>query len=138
MRANPLLVTIFLLALAACAAPAGPDEPIDTDDTPPASAPGADAPVLVIVDGEAGQGGITVAEALSHGPTDDVVSVSGALFVEADGTVRLCDAIAESFPPQCGGERIEVEGLDLDGVENLEAANGVQWAEAVTLLGSVE
>ena len=56
---------------------------------------------------------MSVADALAHGPTDDLVSVSGALFVAPDGTVRLCDAIAESFPPQCGGASIEVSGLDL-------------------------
>jgi hypothetical protein len=136
MRPSPLLVPVLAVVLAACAAP-GPDEPIDSDDTPLASAPGAATPVLVVVDGAAGKG-MSVAEALTHGPTDDIVSVSGALFVDADGTVRLCDAIAESFPPQCGGERIEVTGLDLDGVEDLEEANGVRWAEAVTLMGSVE
>jgi hypothetical protein len=92
---------------------------------------------LVIVEGEPGGPGISVAEAQAHGPTDDIVSVTGALFVDADGTVRLCDAIAESFPPQCGGATLLVEGLDLTSVE-LEEANGVRWAEGVTLLGSVE
>jgi hypothetical protein len=78
-----------------------------------------------------------VSEALGHGPTDDIVSVSGALFVDADGTVRLCEAIAESFPPQCGGASLVVEGLDL-GALDLQEAEGVRWADAVTLLGSVE
>jgi hypothetical protein len=82
--------------------------------------------------------GLSVADALTHGPTDDIVSVSGALFVNADGTVLLCDAIAESFPPQCGGERIVVEGLDLSTVADLQEEGGVRWAESVTLLGSVE
>ena len=50
----------------------------------------------------------------------------------------LCDAIAESFPPQCGGDRIAVDGLDLATVAGLQEANGVQWAEGVVLLGSVE
>jgi hypothetical protein len=118
-----------LLVLAACAAqpPAG---------TP--SAPGDDSWALVIVDGEPGDSGITVAEAFEHGPTDDIVAVTGALFVNADGTVLLCDAIAESFPPQCGGERIAVEGLDLDTIAGLQEEGGVRWAEGVTLLGSVE
>ena len=124
----PILVA--LLVLAGCA----PQAP---GTTPPASDAGD--LTLVIVDGEPGDApGISVAEALGHGPTDDIVVVTGALFVDADGTVRLCDAIAESFPPQCGGERIVVEGLDLDDVVGLQEANGVRWAEAVTLLGSVE
>ena len=81
---------------------------------------------------------MTVAEALTHRATDDLVSVSGALFVDPDGTAQLCDAIAESFPPQCGGQRITVHGLDLATVPDLQAANGMRWAESVVLFGSVE
>ena len=126
---------LILLAVAGCGRWGGPDEPVDGGATPPAP---SDAPVLVIVGGDPGAGrGLSVAEALTHGPTDDIVSVTGALFVAADGTVQLCDAIAESFPPQCGGARIEVTGLDLDAID-LEEANGVRWTESATLLGSVE
>jgi hypothetical protein len=122
-------VTVLLLAplLAACSAFA----------TPPSDDPPAAEPRLVIVDGEPGDAGITVAEALGHGPTDDIVSVTGAVFADPDGTVRLCDAVLESFPPQCGGAALLVEGLDLASLE-LEEANGLRWAEGVTLLGSVE
>jgi hypothetical protein len=129
MRSLPTLLTALLL-LAACAA-----EPLAA--TP--SAPADDTWTLVIIDGDPGDGpGISVADALTHGPTDDIVTVSGALFVDADGTVLLCDAIAESFPPQCGGDRMEVTGLDLATVADLQEANGVRWAEGVTLRGSVE
>jgi hypothetical protein len=126
---------ILLLALiafvAGCSGPDGADDGVDSDGT-------AD-PVLVVADGQPGAGrGLSVAEALTHGPTDDLVSVTGALFVAADGTVRLCDAIAESFPPQCGGERIVVTGLDLADVPALQEENGVRWAESATLFGSVE
>lgn len=124
-----VLTFVLLLALAACA----------TDGASSPSAPKAHTgePVLVIVEGDPGGGGMSVAEALGHQPTDDIVAVTGALFVAADGSVLLCDVIAESFPPQCGGERILVDGLDLASVA-LETANGVRWAESVTLLGSVE
>ena len=124
-----LLVLIALLA--GCTGQGGSDDPTDNDGTAP--------PVLVIADGGPGDGpGLSVADALTHGPTDDLVTVTGALFVDADGTVRLCDAIAESFPPQCGGERIVVEGLDLADVPDLQEENGVSWAESATLFGSVE
>ncbi len=122
-------LTMLIVLMAACAAPGDSDDP--TDDGAP--------PVLVIADGGPDDGpGLTVAEALTHGPTDDIVTVTGALFVDADGTVRLCDAIAESFPPQCGGDRIVVEGLDLDDIEDIQEENDVRWAESVTLFGSVE
>lgn len=122
-------VTVLLLAvvLVACSAVTTP-----SSDDPPAA-----EPRLVIVDGDPGDAGITVAQALGHGPTDDIVAVTGALFVEPDGTVRLCDAILESFPPQCGGATLLVDGLDPTSLE-LEEANGLRWAEGVTLLGSVE
>jgi hypothetical protein len=125
MRSIPALVIVLLL-LAACATSAAPSEP-------PAEW------TLVVADGGPGDGpGISVADAVAHGPTDDLLSVSGALFVDPDGTVRLCDAIAESFPPQCGGEWILVEGLDLGEVAGLQEASGVRWAESVVLFGSVE
>lgn len=140
MRRHPLAFVVplvLLLALAACGS--GGDDPIDGDDSPAPSGDrgGEPAAVLVIVDGDPGNAGITVAEALGHQPTDDIVAVTGALFVAADGSVLLCDLIAESFPPQCGGARIAVEGLDLDALD-LDEANGVRWVERVTLLGSVE
>ncbi len=124
MRAAPLAV---VLLLAAC-----------TGAAVPSSAPDGGDPVLVIADGGGDGGGISVADALGHQATDDLLSVTGALFVDADGTVRLCDAIAESFPPQCGGERIEVEGLDLAAVDDLQEEGEARWAESVTLFGSVE
>ena len=105
---------------------------------PPSSAPGSEPVLLVAEGGGNGDAGISVAEAIAHQATDDLVSVAGALFVDADGTVQLCEAIAESFPPQCGGQRITVQGLDLATVPDLQAANGVRWAESVVLFGSVE
>lgn len=124
MRTAPLTI---LLLLAACAGTAATSAPPNGSD-----------PVLVIADGDGGAAGMSVADALGHQATDDLVAVRGALFVDADGTVRLCDAIAESFPPQCGGERIEVQGVDLATIEGIQEESGVQWAESVTLFGSVE
>ena len=124
MRTAPLAI---LLLLAACAGTVATSTPPNGSD-----------PVLVIADGDGGAAGMSVADALGHQATDDLVSVTGSLFVDADGTVRLCDAIAESFPPQCGGERIEVQGVDLATIDGLQEESGVQWAESVTLFGSVE
>ncbi|MFN2417793.1 MAG: hypothetical protein ABR593_02570 [Candidatus Limnocylindria bacterium] len=123
MRIAPFAL---VLILAACVGTAATSAPPDDGD-----------PVLVIADGGGAGDGISVADALGHQPTDDLVSVTGALFVDPDGTVRLCDAIAESFPPQCGGSRLMVRGLDPASMPDLQEANGVRWAEQVQLLGTV-
>ena len=121
-------LSLITLLLAACT---------DAVGTPAPSVGGE--PVLVIADGDPDVGsGLSVAQALTHRATDDLVTVSGALFVDADGTVRLCDAIAESFPPQCGGDRLIVQGLDLGTIAGLQTEGDVSWAEGVTLFGSVE
>ena len=133
---RPIAALLAALSLAACTSQ-GPDTPTD-DDSPAPSVARGDAPVLVIADGDVIGPGLSVTDALDHQATDDLVTVTGALFVDPDGTMRLCDAIAESFPPQCGGDRIEVRGLDLATVAGLQDANDVRWAESVTLFGSVE
>jgi hypothetical protein len=135
MRPRFALLISLALLLAAC----GADASVDDDGTPPPTDGTARAPVLAIVDGDGDPGsGLTVAQALTHQMTEDLVTVTGALFVDADGVVRLCDAIAESFPPQCGADRIVVEGLDLESVADLQTEGDVSWAEGVTLFGSVE
>jgi hypothetical protein len=132
MRTVRLSLAIALV-LVACGGADGEASPSDG----PGSG-GAGEPVLVVADGEPTEPGMSVADALGHRATDDLVTVTGALFVGADGTILLCDAIAESFPPQCGGDRILVEGLDLDEVADLQSEGDVAWAEGVTLFGSVE
>jgi hypothetical protein len=134
MRTVPLVLALALI-LAACGMIIDPSPSAD----PPAGggADGDGEPVLVIADGEPTEPGMSVADALGHQATDDLVTVSGALFANADGTVYLCDAIAESFPPQCGGDRIRVDGLDLDDVPGLQVEGEVAWAEGVTRFGSV-
>ena len=81
--------------------------------------------------------GISVTEALSStlgGP----LLVNGFL-VAVGEQVRLCELLAESFPPQCGGASLVVEGLDLGNMEGLTTNQNVTWSdEAVQLLGSVE
>ena len=132
------LVLVTVPALSACAGPTPDDAVTDRPGQPGGSTPAGDGPVLVALDAAADDlPAIGVDEALvaEHGAR---VVVSGALFVDADGTIRLCDAIAESFPPQCGGNRIVVEGLDLADVPGLEQANGVRWAESAQVVGSIK
>lgn len=132
------LALATLIALAACSV-GGPDTPTDPDDTPAPEPSAAADPVLVLAPDAAVDGpGISVPEAIASAGTVGEVLVNGNLFIDPDGTVRLCDAIAESFPPQCAGERLEVRGLDLDSVPDLQEASGVRWAEGIRLFGLVE
>ena len=80
---------------------------------------------------------LTVEEALRD-DSGGTVRVRGTL-VAADVEVRLCAAILESHPPQCGQPSLVVRGLDLVGVSNMEQAKGVGWtSREVTLVGEVE
>jgi hypothetical protein len=79
---------------------------------------------------------LTVSEARTT-DAEGPLLVRGALVVEG-GTARLCERLAESAPPQCGGDALEVEGLDASTVEALESSGDVQWADEVKLLGEIQ
>jgi len=64
---------------------------------------------LMVVGCGSDDGSLSVPEAYNE-PQGASVQVAGFVFVD-DGAVRLCEAIAESFPPQCGGTSIDVDGL---------------------------
>ena len=66
-----------------------------------------------------------------NAPTDEV-SVVGSIVVDATGT-RLCAALAESFPPQCGGAAVTLINLD-DFDVSLEEEQGVRWSDPPVVL----
>ena len=68
---------------------------------------------------------------------EPTVSVTG--FVVDDGDrVRLCEALAESFPPQCGGTSYDLIDLDL-GSLTTTTAEGVTWTgQPVTITGTID
>lgn len=83
------------------------------------------------------EGGISVGEALAFDGSE-VVAVGGFV-VSVDGEARMCSLLAESFPPQCGGESLIIANpealVDLPLVEE----GAVQWSDAtVVLLGSID
>ena len=136
------LITLLALSLlVACSASPGDDPTSDDGPSapPPSGEPGVAADgVLVIEEGATASGpGISVEAALEQMGAGPVL-VNGALLVDADGVVLLCDALAESFPPQCAGARLEVRGLDVAGQPDLQEANGVRWLDRTQLLGTVQ
>jgi len=67
--------------------------------------------------------------------SDGRTSVTGFL-VATNDEIRVCSVLLESHPPQCGGESLIVEELDLDSMRDLHQALGVVWSEGlVTLVG---
>ncbi|MGH3024277.1 MAG: hypothetical protein ACRDNI_11520 [Gaiellaceae bacterium] len=80
--------------------------------------------------------GISIDEALASS-LDQPLLVNGNLLSQG-GEVRLCSALAESFPPQCGGSSLQVEGLELEWVEGIVTEGDVSWTDRpVQLLGVV-
>ena len=64
--------------------------------------------------------------------------VQGHLLAKQGDPLKLCSALMESFPPQCGQPHLVVEGLDLAGISDLQTEGNVTWSNApVKLRGSV-
>ena len=124
MHSPSRIALIFVLAaLAACsAAPDGDGASPDGGDSGGATAVGP---------------GIAIDEAMAS-TLDGPLLVNGYIVTSGD-EVKFCSALAESYPPQCAGSSLTVEGLDLDSVGGLSSASGVTWSdEQVQLLGAVE
>ena len=65
------------------------------------------------------------------------VMVTGFL-VDVAGESRLCEALAESFPPQCGGANITLTSLDQIDPDELKTEGDVTWTDfPVTVFGEM-
>lgn len=117
------LIPLAVFALAACG---GSGEEVEPQPTQPPATAGI------------GMGpGISIEEAIASN-LEGPLLVNGNLLAEGD-EIRLCDALAESFPPQCGGPQLRVEGLNLDEVDGLVREGEVAWTDRpIQLLGDVE
>lgn len=139
MRKLPLL--LLLAAAAAVAAIACTDDDPTATPTPTAT---ADLP------GAGGNGGngtgdtfpagtqpITVTEALAS-TEDGPLLVEGHLVITPDGA-RLCEVLAESFPPQCGGDFLILDEPDPSALEQVVTEGDVSWTDnLVQMLGTIE
>jgi len=77
------------------------------------------------------QDAITVEQLVARS-SDTAVPVRGLLLV-SNGTVRLCAAVLESYPPQCGEPSVELVGVDLSVIDGLTTANAVTWKEGMVV-----
>ena len=153
-----MLFGILALVLAACGGGAQEEElPIDTGDAPPAAGAclvdepdcndigvptdgGALPPPSddgeVVTGGMVADGGLTVSDALTT-DASGVIAVQGFLFDDGSGPV-LCEVLAESFPPQCGGASVAVEGHEEAVDVPIVSEQGVTWTDQpLTLFGEI-
>ena len=92
----------------------------DSDGDAPAAGGGTTEPVFVD----------------SVADSDEPQLVTGNLLVQG-GEARLCSALAESFPPQCGNPSLLVVGLDLETVADLTSEGDVSWTDHPIVLEGV-
>ncbi len=107
-------ISSLVAALALAGAGCGSDEGGAPHDS--ATAAGAAIP----------GGGLTIEEALET-TADGPLVVAGYLIEQGD-EIRLCSAILESYPPQCGEPSLEVRG----------EVDREQVGERVSLIGDVD
>ena len=72
----------------------------------------------------AGGPGITVADARASTLSGPLLVNGAVVIVDREG--RLCSALAESFPPQCGGDSMPVVGLD-SATLDLQSEGNARW-----------
>ena len=132
-RLPPVIAAVVaVLALAACG---GADVADDTaSPTAPPGDQGTDGATGGGVAGGTAPRAYELAEALSatiEGP----LLVTGLLIDDGSGW-RLCGAIAESYPPQCAGEAVDVEDID-PAWYDLQEEGDVRWMESATVFGEL-
>jgi hypothetical protein len=118
-----VVALVAALVLVSCGDGSPGTEPDASAETPP----GAGAPA---------DGGLSVAEARDSDVGGPLV-VRGFIVLEGE-VVRLSDLLMESFPPQCGGESLIMEGAELNAFET-SVEGDVRWTNSpVSVLGEVE
>jgi hypothetical protein len=126
--------------------PAGSPSPAASASQPEAGGVFVFTPGVMDCPGE--PGGLcpsyTVAEAIAEpGQPGSPIIVRGYVLIEPDGTGWYCETLTNSAPPQCAGERLAFDGLDLIGEADLvqhwgvEELEGVRWSDELQLLGEV-
>lgn len=107
--------------------PTGGDDPVDPSSSPD---PGTLSGGMVV------EGGISIAEAIAYEGTEPV-AVHGYI-VRTSETAQLCETLAESFPPQCGGASLTLVNADSTVDLVLIEEGDVQWSpETVILVGTL-
>jgi hypothetical protein len=154
---NPTLIAVVALALAtsACAVSSETSDPdaglpvfsgvcapefpdcddvvvIDGDDLFPNDEPQDGVAPSAGASGMLAGGGLTVSEALVT-DASGILAVQG-FYVDDSNGPRLCEALAESFPPQCGGANVELGDLSGIDIGELQSSGDVTWSDGVVVI----
>jgi hypothetical protein len=79
-------------------------------------------------------GGLTIPQAIAY-EGNEIIAVQGFVYRTRE-TNALCELLAESYPPQCGGESLTIANPEATDDIVLTEAEGVQWSEDyVTVFG---
>lgn len=153
MKRLLLLIASFALVVAACGGDSetadellldsgsGNNEPIagaclegepDCNDTP------GGEPTDLPPPGDTGDEPLPTA--IDPGSAADVtgpVAVTGFIVAVGD-EMKLCEALAESFPPQCGGAFVTVTNVDQVDPDDIQSTDNVRWTDyTVTIFGEM-
>ncbi len=74
---------------------------------------------------------ITVEQLVARS-SDSPITVRG-LLLSTGGETRLCAAILESFPPQCGEPSVVLVDIDPASLDGIEEAGDVIWKDGAVL-----
>ena len=137
-----LAVVLATVAVIAAACGSGDDQPegaplapgVAADepaDSPPINDGPAAAPNDPVTPGVpwSPELSMSVSDALS-GDVSGAAAVKGFLVVDAGGA-RLCEVLAESYPPQCGGEALPITNYEEFLGVPVQEAQGVTWTDDV-------
>lgn len=79
---------------------------------------------------------LTVGEALAAGE-GELLMVQG-FYVDTGSGPMLCEALAESFPPQCGGASIPLADISAVDPESIQTEQTTSWSDhPVFILGEI-
>ena len=153
MKRLLLLIASFALVAAAC----GGDSQT-TEELPRDGGSGSDQPIAgACLEGEPDcndtPGGAPTDLAPADGtgdeplpaaiPPGDAANASGPVavagFIVAVGDeIKICEALAESFPPQCGDGFVTVTSLDQVDPDDIQSSGDVRWTDyTVTIFGEM-
>jgi hypothetical protein len=124
-----LLITVAV-AVAAC----GSDDPAEPGASPEPPATSGDQTIPADA--------LTIEEVIAM--SADIPRLVKGYVVAVDGEpIRLCSALLESYPPQCGGPSLVIEGVDLASLGGLATTDEpdlaqVAWSESeMAFLGDI-